>query len=403
MLGNADKLSFYIEACRSRLGIEISGPDINESLSSFAPIAGKRCIRFGLAAIKSVGDVAAADILAERRRNGAFKSFLNFAQRVDLRANNRRVLEALIKVGAFDGLGENRRYLIDNLERLMKSAALAQKDAAVGQSSLFDFDDLFGTGTEQKNIPDEQQSTSSDAGNGEGSSSNADMPLFEKLQHEHELLGFYLSGHPLDELHGLERFFQTFQPDELPLVPNNEEFRLCGAVESVSKRISKKTNRPWLLFTLSAKDQRYELTLFAEPYETYGACVTEGAVLLIEGTVRKKENDFSLNVMRVRDFRKELPSLIKQLHWLVYPNETATDFFKQLRGLIEKREGSMQQKVSFILNDDYALEGELPYGARTTLTLEDISSLRAHPSFAGLEVTPVEMTPFPKKRFERAY
>ncbi len=403
LLGNADKLSFYIEACRSRLGIEISDPDINESLSSFAPIAGKRCIRFGLAAIKSVGDVAAADILAERRRNGAFKSFLNFAQRVDLHANNRRVLEALIKVGAFDGLGENRRYLLDNLERLMKSAALAQKDAAVGQSSLFDFDDLFGTGTEQKNIPDEQQSTSSDAGNGEGSSSNADMPLFEKLQHEHELLGFYLSGHPLDELHGLERFFQTFQPDELPLVPNNEEFRLCGAVESVSKRISKKTNRPWLLFTLSAKDQRYELTLFAEPYETYGACVTEGAVLLIEGTVRKKENDFSLNVMRVRDFRKELPSFIKQLHWLVYPNEAATDFFKQLRHFIEKREGSMQQKVSFVLNDDYALEGELPYGARTMLTLEDISSLRAHPAFAGLEVTPVEMTPFPKKRFDRAY
>ena len=157
------------------------------------------------------------------------------------------------------------------------------------------------------------------------------------------------------------------------------------------------------MFTLSAKDQRYELTLFAEPYETYGACVTEGAVLLIEGTVRKKENDFSLNVMRVRDFRKELPFLIKQLHWLVHPNEAATDFFKQLRHFIEKHEGSMQQKVSFILNDDYALEGELPYGARTTLTLEDISSLRAHPSFAGLEITPVEMTPFPKKRFERVY
>ena len=403
LLGNADKLSFYIEACRSRLDIAILGPDINESLSSFAPIAGKRCIRFGLAAIKSVGDVAAADILAERRRNGAFKSFLNFAQRVDLRANNRRVLEALIKVGAFDGLGENRRYLLDNLERLMKSAALAQKDAAVGQSSLFDFDDLFGTGSEQKTASDEPKNTSSDAGNGESSSSNADMPLFEKLQHEHELLGFYLSGHPLDELQGLERFFQTFKPEELPLVPNGEEFRLCGAVESVSKRISKKTNRPWLLFTLSAKDQRYELTLFAEPYETYGACVTEGAVLLIEGTVRKKESDFSLNVMRVRDFRKELPFLIKQLHWLVHPNEAATDFFKQLRGLIEKREGSMQQKVSFILNDDYALEGELPYGARTTLTLEDISSLRAHPAFAGLEVTPVAMMPFPKKRFERVY
>ena len=228
------------------------------------------------------------------------------------------------------------------------------------------------------------------------------MPLFEKLKYEHELLGFYLSGHPLDELNGLERFFQTFQPEELPLVPNNEEFRLCGVVEDVSKRISKRTNRPWLLFTLSTKETRYELTLFSEQYERYGSFVTEGSLLLIEGLVRKNESGFSLNVQRVHDFRKEFPTLVKQLHWLVYPNEMATDFFKYLRRRIEQREGSMQLKISFFLNDDYALEGELPYGARTTLHLDEIANLRSHPAFAALEITPVEMAPFPKRRFERA-
>ena len=500
LLNNADKLSFYIEACRSQMGIAILGPDINESLSVFAPIAGKRCIRFGLAAIKSVGDVAAADILEERRRGGSFRSFLNFAQRVDLRAANRRVMEALIKVGAFDGLGENRRYLLDNLDRLLKSAALAQKDAACGQGSLFDFDDLFGIGAapkssktpsnndlfrnkteelclssnritndsgvassktainaadahknrtafnsvpwvgherkKQEGASDENEiyafgqkpsvafeaplsnasntkdqwtagATEVDGGyfQSEHSSSDGgsnDMPLFEKLKYEHELLGFYLSGHPLDELNGLERFFQTFQPEELPLVPNNEEFRLCGVVEDVSKRISKRTNRPWLLFTLSTKETRYELTLFSEQYERYGSFVTEGSLLLIEGLVRKNESGFSLNVQRVHDFRKEFPTLVKQLHWLVYPNEMATDFFKYLRRRIEQREGSMQLKISFFLNDDYALEGELPYGARTTLHLDEIANLRSHPAFAALEITPVEMAPFPKRRFERA-
>jgi DNA polymerase III alpha subunit len=174
-------------------------------------------------------------------------------------------------------------------------------------------------------------------------------------------------------------------------------------VEDASKRISKKTNRPWLLFTLSTKEARYELTLFSEQYERYGSDVTEGSLLLIEGLVRKTENGYSLNVQRVHDFRKAFPTLIQQLHWLVYPNEAVTDFFKCLRRFIEQREGSMRLKVSFALNDDYALEGELPYGARTTLTLEDIAALRAHSAFAGLEVTPVEMTPFPQKRFDRAY
>lgn len=408
-LGNADKLSFYIEACRSRLDIEILGPDINESLTTFTPMPGKkRCIRFGLAAIKSVGDVAAVGILEERQKNGAFRSFLDFAQRVELKAANRRVVEALVKVGAFDQLGEDRRFLLENLDRLLKSAVVAHQDAEKGQGSLFGFDELLGMeskevsnplGNSQKNQKEEEHSENANLDSVISSHQKpTSLSLFEKLRYEHELLGFYLSGHPIEELQGLERFFQTFQPEELPLVPNYEPFRFCGVVEEVTKRISRKSNRPWLAFTVSTQTERYECTLFGESYNAYGSLVQEGALVLVEGVVRKNDTGFSLNAQRVRDFRKEFPHFIQQLHWIVTPNESALDFFQQLQTWINQREGSMRLKVSFALDGDYALEGELPYGAKTTLTLTDIAQLRRHPAFVALEVTPMKMEPFVKYR-----
>ena len=407
-LGNADKLSFYIEACRSTLGIEILGPDINESLTTFTPLPGKkRCIRFGLSAIKNVGDVAAVCILGERQKNGVFRSFLDFAQRVDMKAANRRVVEALVKVGAFDQLGEDRRFLLENLDRLLKSAVVAHQDADKGQGSLFDFDELLGMEPREvscsSKIPKEKKAGTADNANAlsevpSNQKGVLSMSLFEKLRYEHELLGFYLSGHPMEELQGLERFFQTFRPEEWPLVPNYEPFRFCGVVEEVTKRISRKSNRPWLAFTVSTQAERYECTLFGESYTAYGSFVQEGALVVVEGVVRKKDSGFALQAQRVRDFRKEFPQLIQQLHWIILPNESALDFCQQLQTWINQREGSMRLKVSFALDDDYALEGELPYGAKTTLTLTDIAQLRHHPAFVALEVTPMKMEPFPKYR-----
>ena len=384
-LGNAEKLSFYIENCRSNLGIEILGPDVNESLSEFTPVMNpnKRQIRFGLSAIKGVGDSASLRILEERKLRGPYKSFVDFARRVDAKASNKRVVENLIKAGAFDQLGEDRRHLLDNMEVLLKTASEAQHDLQKGQGSLFDFDEMFGS-------PKHEKATET---------VESRMPLFEKLQYERELLGFYLSGHPLDMLEGMESVFQTYQFHELPLVPSGEEFRICGVVEEATKRISKKSNRPWLAFTLSTKNERYELQLFGDNFEKFSGVVQEGTILIVEGTVRKTENGFSLNAQRVIDFKKNFPYLIKLLHWILYPNESAKDFCEKLREIIVRKDGSMEVKVSFHIDDHYALEGALPYGSRTQLSLEDIRTLRHHPAVYGLEVTPVDIAPFLKKDF----
>lgn len=384
-LGNADKLSFYIENCRSSLGIEILGPDINESLDVFTPVAfdQKKQIRFGLAAIKGVGDIAASKILEERNRNGKFTSFTDFAKRVDPKASNRRVVENLIKAGAFDAFGEDRRYLLENMDSLLKSASIAQQDLQKGQASLFDLDELLSV---PEPVVEAKQTRT--------------MPFFEKLNYEKELLGFYLSGHPLDSLMGLEKVFQTFEPEELPLVPGGETFRICGVVEDVTKRISKKTNRPWLAFVLSTKETRYELQLFSESFEKFGHLVQEGALLIIEGAIRKTKEGYQLNTQRVIDFQKHFPNLIKRLHWILKPITEAKNFFEELATIIKNKDGSMEMKVSFAIDETYALEGTLPLGSKTSLTLEEIAQLKKHPAVFALEVTPCETTPFPKKDFK---
>ena len=125
----------------------------------------------------------------------------------------------------------------------------------------------------------------------------------------------------------------------------------------------------------------------------------EGALIIVEGTVRKTEDGYQLNVQRVIDFNKRFPNLIKTFHWIVKADEYATDFFEKLRELIVQKSGTTEIKISFQLDEDYALEGVLPYGARTELSLKEVTELRKHPAVYGLEVTPVDITPFPKKDF----
>ena len=395
-LGNADKLAFFIENCRSSLGIDILGPDINESAGSFSPIgkdlSAKRQIRFGLAAIKGVGDVAAKYILEERESRGFFKSFADFVQRVDAKALNKRVVECLIKAGAFDKFGQDRRYLLDNVESLLKEASLVQVDRAKGQTTLFDQLDV-GTNLEAR--------MGALGTAGEENATKQVMPFFEKLNYERELLGFYLSGHPLDAWNGIETLFQTFTADEMPLVPNGESFRLCGIVEEVNKRISKKNNRPWLSFVISTRESRYDLQLFSDVFDSYNSYVREGALVGLEGQVRKSADRYQLNVLRVFDFAQQFPKLIKQCHWILYPTKIAEDFMRRLEKLIHEREGNVELKVSFFYDEAYALEGTMPNCCKTYLSFETLQALRLHPAVYGVELTPIDIAPFPGRDFKR--
>ncbi len=371
-LGNAEKLSFLLEECK-HMGIQVLGPDVNHSLEAFTPIvtSGKNSgeIRFGLAAIKGVGDVAAKHILEEKTRHGNFLGFFDFAKRVDSKVSNKRVMECLIKAGAFDAFGEDRQMLLSDLEKNLKEASSLQSDKNKGQISLFDFEEISNAN-----------------GNGSVNSSVQKMPLYEKLKYEKELLGFYLSGHPLDDLNGLQRVFQTFTKEELVLVPNGEAFRLCGVVEDVQKRISKKTNRPWIAFTLSNKTELYNLQFFPETFDAFGEIIQPRNVILVEGNIRKTADNVQLNIARAYDFKKSFSSFIEVYHWILKPVTEAEDFLKKLEQHLQAVEGNADLKVSFHLNPNYALEGTLPFCCKTNFTLEQLKKFHNHPAVYGLEL-----------------
>ena len=182
-VANTEKISIFVGECE-RMGIRILAPDVNRSLLKFAPeqAEGAEAIRFGLAAIKNVGEAAVEAAIQEREAQGPFLSLENFCARVDTKKFNRKTLESLVKCGAFDWTGLDRARLFSEIEASLAAAASSQKDKASGQVSLFDAFESAPPARSKK--------------------SAAEVPPWSKaetLAYEKELLGFYVTGHPLDE------------------------------------------------------------------------------------------------------------------------------------------------------------------------------------------------------------
>ena len=229
------------------------------------------------------------------------------------------------------------------------------------------------------------------------------MTLTEKLNHEKELLGFYLSGHPLDNLNGLEKIIQSFEDEDLNILPSGEEFRLCGIIEEVEKRISKKTNRPWMSFVLVTKTNRFNLQLFSESFEKYSNIMQNGLLVCLEGVLKKSKDELRLNVMRVFQFEKIFKSLIKECHWILYPNSSAENFLALISTMINQESGNTIMKISFKINDDYALEGELPKFCGVNISINKLNQLRKHPAVYGLEIIIPDISPFPTKKYNKKF
>ena len=187
--GDTDKVQKYLNNCNN-MGIEIDPPDINRSGLDFTPADQK--ILFGFSAVRNVGQNAIAGILDARQQGGEFTSLGDFCDRIDLRVVNRRTLESLIQCGAFDKIESNRHQLVKDLELVYEWAQSRAKDRAIGQGNLFDF---MGTGI---------SNVSTSSKNGFKSIPKADpvsdYPPQEKLRMEKELLGFYVSAHPLKNI-----------------------------------------------------------------------------------------------------------------------------------------------------------------------------------------------------------
>jgi len=272
--GNTDKLNQFRQEA-TRLGIALLPPDINRSEVEFTveadPKTGKPAIRYALAAVKGVGGQAMRDLVAERRANGAFKDLFDFARRLDARSFNRRQFENLVKAGAFAALNPNRAQTLAAIDLLLRQASLAAEERVSKQESLFGgLDSGFA---ERPKLPLVE-----------------DWPAVEKLQHEFDAIGFYLSSHPLDPYgKSLERAgILPFAELPAALAANSStRFRLAGIVVGKKERTSARGNR-FAFVSLSDTSGVFEVTVFSDVLGQarvqVGALVENEARLAIEAT-----------------------------------------------------------------------------------------------------------------------
>ncbi len=253
---NTDKISVFVSECH-RMGIEILPPDINASQLRFSPettINGVKGIRYGLAAIKNCGEGAMATAIQERETNGKFASLDDFAARLDSKVVNKRILENLVKAGALDWTGETRAGMFNRLEQVVASASSAQRDRASGQVSLFDAMDFAPPAPVIKSNARDSQ-----------------VPEWSKddrLAHEKELLGFYVTGHPLDKFRRVidsDKYKKLGLIEDLVINNPRDRFAFAGMIRSVESKTTK-TGKPFGILTLEDFTGSSEIMLWGETY-----------------------------------------------------------------------------------------------------------------------------------------
>ena len=262
--GQTEKVAWYVADARS-MGVPVLAPEVNTSGWDFVieDIDGKPHIRFGLSAVKNAGQAAVELIVKEREQNGRFKDLNDFARRVDLRAVGKRVLECLVKVGALDNFG-NRAALLASLDRVVAISNNHFRAADAGQMSL------FGSATgvvEEINLPEVN---------------NVDKR--EMLNWERELIGLYISDHPLTPYQQTFAQIVSYFSGQLGEAQHEEKVRVAGLVTAV-RPYTTKSNKPMGFVTVEDIQGNIELVLFPRTWGQYREQLTVGQIIIVEGKV----------------------------------------------------------------------------------------------------------------------
>ena len=263
-MGDTDKIVKYIEECRA-MGIQVVPPDVNVSAVQFS-VAGDT-VRFGLAAIKNVGEAAMQSILKSRSAEGPFQTLDDFCARVDLRLVNRRVVESLIKAGAFDSLGLTRAHLLATTDTALDIGQRQQRDRAEGQGSFFEM--IPAAAPARAIAPTEI---------------TPEWEADQRLAFEKEVLGFYISGHPLARYRGVVEPLGVTTSADLAAKGHGSRVLLFGHATGLKETSTKGGNR-MAFFTLEDMDGTVEVTVFPEPFKSAAACLRSNEAVLVRGRV----------------------------------------------------------------------------------------------------------------------
>ncbi|WP_078288075.1 DNA polymerase III subunit alpha [Mycobacterium sp. D16R24] len=347
-----DKAAVYLADCR-RLGITVLPPDVNESVHNFASVGAD--IRYGLGGVRNVGANVVQSLIATRESKGAFTDFSDYLHKIDIAACNKKVTESLVKAGAFDSLGHSRKGLFLVQSDAVDSVLGTKKAEAMGQFDLFGGagdDDADAANVFAIKVPDDEWEEK------------------HKLALEREMLGLYVSGHPLNGVaHLLGRQTDTQIPTILEGdIANDTQVRVGGILASVNRRVNK-NGMPWASAQLEDLTGGIEVLFFPQAYSVYGAEIADDAVVLVNAKVAIRDDRISLiaNDLVVPDFSQASDD--RPVAVTLPTRQCTIDKVTALKQVLARHPGTNQVHLRLIS------------GERVT-TLELDQSLRVTPSSA---------------------
>ncbi len=316
-LSNMDKVTAYINDCRGR-GIQVLPPDVNESMWLFNVV--EENIRFGMGAVKNVGESAVEALIREREENGQFVGFVDFCERVDLKAVGKRVIESLIKVGGFDGCEKelNRKTMLENMELIVAYAQKKQEEKALGQSNLFDLD---AADSDDSNLQLDIAAVE-------------DFDEREKLSWEAALMGIYVSGHPLDRFANVLKQMASMSVSEVHEIAGGDkrEMMLAGLISGRKNILTKKGDK-MCFATLEDLTGKIECIVFPRTFAEFEEILGGDEPLIMEGQVNLAEEPrkfFPTKIQKLKDQAEERVTGVRISVEREQLNESRLKRFKQV-------------------------------------------------------------------------
>ena len=325
-MNSSERVALLINYCRD-MDINVLPPDVNHGEMDFT-VDGST-IRFGLAAIKGVGTAAAGAIL-EARKDGPFTSMLDLCERVGS-SLNRRLLESLCQCGAFDGFGMKRSQMSAGIDDAIARTQASLRDRQVGQSNFFDLLD----GEDQNNGFDLPA---------------PDIPEWDRrllLKYEKELLGFYVTGHPLNEYKAMIQAYELTGIRSTVDMPENQGVRVGGMITALTLKHAKRDGRPFAIINIEDLESSMECLVFPDAYAACAEHIVQDTPVLVEGFISKRDGEDQRKIFadRVRPLSQLPAYYTKEIHIRIYEENLAHDTLAQLKSILKQHPG--RSKVIF--------------------------------------------------------
>jgi DNA polymerase-3 subunit alpha len=343
-MANAEKILRYLNECREKK-IEVLPPDVNESRQDFTVVGGK--IRFGLAAVKNVGLAAIQSIQTAREEKGAFASLADFCRQVDLRKVNKRVIESLIKCGAFDSTGYSRAQLLAGLEDAMEWSQNCEREQRNPQMPMFGALPANGGPRGEPSLP-----------------AVPEWPEPQRLTFEKETMGFYLTGHPLTRYAATLRRLTTMDTERLQEVHDGQEVIIGGVVSNLKEINTKKGDR-MAFVTLEDLNGVAEVVVFSELYKNSSLLLKGEDPVVIKGKADAGEENVKIIASEILPFEQAVGKLTTRIHLQLKVNGLGRDDFLAIKEVFEDCRGNCpvylhlilpeQQEAIIALGDEWKL------------------------------------------------